>query len=70
MKKVILKAAGTLAIVAIVAFSSINTTNAQSVSMDDLNINTTENLEEVLLSEHPWTFISSEYVYKGTKKTK
>lgn len=67
MKKVILKAAGVFAIVAIVAVSSINTTNAQSTSMDDLNISTADNLEQELIKEHPWTFVSSEYVYTGTK---
>ncbi|WP_299884000.1 hypothetical protein [uncultured Lacinutrix sp.] len=67
MKKVFLKLAGSLAVVAIIAISSVNTTNAQAVSMDNLNVNTAENLDQVLLAEHPWTFISSEYVYKGTK---
>lgn len=68
MKKVISKATGALAIIAIVAVSSANKVNAQPVKMDDVNINTAENFEAVLQSDPTWTFVSKHYVYKGTQK--
>ncbi|WP_298417399.1 hypothetical protein [uncultured Kordia sp.] len=65
MKK-LAKLTGALAVVALFAVSAINTSNAQEVSMDDVNVTTVENLDNMLKDE--WTFISRDFVYTGTSE--
>ncbi|WP_046757835.1 hypothetical protein [Kordia jejudonensis] len=65
MKKLI-KLTGALAVVALFAVSAINTTNAQEVTMDDVNVSTVENLDNMLKDE--WTFISRDFVYTGSSE--
>ena len=65
MKK-LAKLTGALAVVALFAVSAINTTNAKEVSMDDVNVQTAENLE--IMAKDEWTFISRDFVYTGTSE--
>ena len=66
MKTKVLKLSGALAIIALFASSLAAKAKSQTISMDDVQVTEAANLEDVLGGKE-WTFVSSDYVYTGTK---
>ncbi|WP_299677570.1 hypothetical protein [uncultured Tenacibaculum sp.] len=70
MKNLVSKLIGGIALTALVIGSVTTTVNAQPVDMNDVNINTAESFEAFAAAEkEEWTFISRDFVYKGSKET-
>lgn len=67
MKTKVLKFSGALAIIALFASSFATKAKAQTVSMDDVHVTEATNLADLFEGKGEWTFISSDYVYTGTK---
>jgi hypothetical protein len=67
MKTKVLKLSGALAIIALFASSFAAKAKSQTVSIDDVHVTEAANLEDVLGGKGEWTFVSSDYVYTGTK---
>ncbi|WP_442265277.1 hypothetical protein ACSIGC_13180 [Tenacibaculum sp. ZS6-P6] len=69
MKNLVSKLIGGIALTALVIGSLTTTVNAQPVDMNDVNINTAESFEAFVAEKEDWTFISRDFVYKGSKET-
>lgn len=67
MKTKVLKLSGSLALMALFVGSFASKANVQPVSVDDVQITQAGNFDDLLGGRGDWTFISSDYVYKGTK---
>ncbi len=65
MKK-LAKLTGALAVVALFAASAITTTNAKEVSMDDINVSTTEALNDMVVKD-TWVLVSRDFVLAGSR---
>lgn len=64
MKKLV-KLTGALALVAFFAGSAISTSNAQEVTMDDLQVIEVADVD-ALLVDKDWELVSSEWVWRRT----
>ncbi|WP_299617569.1 hypothetical protein [uncultured Tenacibaculum sp.] len=67
MKNLVSKLIGGLALTALTIGSFTTTANAQPVDMNEVSITTAANFDETSEPLKEWTFVSRDYVYKGSR---